>query len=375
MIEREGVMMTPEDAAEYDRLTDEIDYYDRLQYCYKIKLNSCYGALLNKHFRFHDSRNGESTTGTGRAVLRHMCGTANEILTGVHDPLGEAVIYGDTDSCYFRIFSPAEMAEFGDVDREIVIKAAIAKADAVADEINDRFPEFVRETFLCTPGYDELIKAAREVVAPRGIFVTPKRYMLDVADKEGKRVQELKVMGLDTKKTILPKYVQDALNDFLGRFLRGTDWEVIASEIVAMKDEMRRSDISLLGLPKGVNKVELYLAAMNADPAGARLPGHVRAAIYYNQKLDEYNDRESLRITSGMKCRVYYLKRPDGKFKSIALPTDLKKIPEWFIKHINVDIDLQIEKLIDNPLENILRVIGKVPPSKQTMFLDSLLEF
>ena len=57
LIERAGVMMTPEDAQLYDELTQKIDYFDRLQYCYKIKLNSCYGALLNKHFRFHDSRN------------------------------------------------------------------------------------------------------------------------------------------------------------------------------------------------------------------------------------------------------------------------------------------------------------------------------
>lgn len=373
LVERDGVMMTSEDAQLYDELSQKIEYYDRLQYCYKIKLNSCYGALLNAHFRFHDSRNGESTTGTGRAVLKFMCGRANEILTGVHDPLGEAVIYGDTDSCYFRIFNEEERNSF--TDREEMIKAGIVRADWVADEINNSFPEFVRDSFLCTPGYDELIKAAREVVAPRGIFVTPKRYMLDVADKEGKRVEELKVMGLDTKKTILPKYVQDSLNDFLGRYLRFTPWETIASEIVEFKENMRKSDISMLGLPKSVNKIELYMQALQAEGDAARLPGHVRAAIYYNRKLDEYNDKESLRITSGMKCRIFYLKRPDGKFKSIAVPTDLKTIPEWFKNNIQIDVETQIEKLVDNPLQNILRVIGKVPPSKQTLFVDSLLEF
>jgi hypothetical protein len=37
---REGVNMTDEDAALYDKYKDEEDYYDRLQYVYKIKLNS-----------------------------------------------------------------------------------------------------------------------------------------------------------------------------------------------------------------------------------------------------------------------------------------------------------------------------------------------
>lgn len=37
---REGIQITHEDAAEYDRIQAEIEHYDRLQYVYKIKLNS-----------------------------------------------------------------------------------------------------------------------------------------------------------------------------------------------------------------------------------------------------------------------------------------------------------------------------------------------
>jgi hypothetical protein len=37
---REGVSMTPEDAAAYDAAMLESVYYDKLQYVYKIKLNS-----------------------------------------------------------------------------------------------------------------------------------------------------------------------------------------------------------------------------------------------------------------------------------------------------------------------------------------------
>lgn len=378
LIERAGVMMTLEDAQLYDELTQKIDYFDRLQYCYKIKLNSCYGALLNKHFRFHDSRNGESTTGTGRAILKFMCGRANEIITGVHDPLGEAVIYGDTDSCYFRVYDVVK-DNLTHLSKQELLDKTVLRADEIADLINDSFEEFMGDSFLCTGDYAKRIKAGREIVATRGIFVTPKRYMLLVADEEGKRVfdgapDKLKVMGLDTKKTSLPKYVQVALNNFMGRFLRGEDWEIIAADIVEFKDTMRKSDISLLGLPKAVNKVELYLQTLMVEGEKARLPGHVRAAIYYNMKLDEYGDKASLRISSGMKCRVFYLVRPQGKFKAIAVPTDLKALPAWF-DNIRVDVDLQVTKLIDAPLENILRVIGKVPPSKQTMFVDSILEF
>lgn len=371
-------MMTKEDAELYDQLIHQIEYHDRLQYCYKIKLNSCYGALLNKHFRFYDDRLGESTTGSGRAILRYMCSKINELLVGTFDYLGEAVLYGDTDSCYFRIFNPDQILP---EEKELILDLAVKIADDIAEVVNASFPEFMRETFLCNDGFDHYISAGREVVAPRGIFVTPKRYMLDVADIEGKRVQFLKVMGLDTKKTTLPKYIQDKLNDFLARYLRDTPWETIADEIVELKDQMRNypktdpNKIVELGLPKGVNKVEMYTQTLQVEGENARLPGHVRAAINYNRKLVEYNDLESMRITSGMKIRVFYLTTPDGKFKSIALPTDLQRVPDWFNRYIKVDIDLQIERLVDNPLKSILNVIGRVPPSKQTVFVDSLLEF
>jgi hypothetical protein len=37
---REGIEMSDEDAALYDKHKAAIEYYDRLQYVYKIKLNS-----------------------------------------------------------------------------------------------------------------------------------------------------------------------------------------------------------------------------------------------------------------------------------------------------------------------------------------------
>ena len=85
---------SPEDQAKYKELQQRVLYYDQLQYIFKIKLNSLYGALLNKHFRFYDERLGESTTGTGRAILKFQCSKVNEILTGTFDPLGDAILYG-----------------------------------------------------------------------------------------------------------------------------------------------------------------------------------------------------------------------------------------------------------------------------------------
>ena len=77
---------------------EDRQYYDRLQYIFKIKLNSFYGALLNSFFRFGDKRMGASVTASGREILIHQASEINRIVTGEYTDKGGVIIYGDTDS-------------------------------------------------------------------------------------------------------------------------------------------------------------------------------------------------------------------------------------------------------------------------------------
>ena len=397
--------MSAEGRVAYAKHTQDIGYYDRLQYVYKIKLNSLYGALTNLYFRFYDLRMGESTTGTGRAIVRHQCRKVSEILDGnynidfplyfnvsdavesgysvdeaveisLHGSLingrwyetkfkgefqTESLVYGDTDSTYFKTNADT-------------IEDAIKIADAVAEKVNNAYPEFMRNTFLCSEGYDTLIEASREIVSDSGIFVEKKRYILHLVNLDGKPVDKMKVMGLDTKKTTLPSYVAAKLNNFIERFLKGEEWSLVASAVVEYKEELKNSkDITYIGLPKGVNNLEEYTAKFEEDET-TRLPGHVAAAIYYNKYIEEIGDKVSQPILSGMKIKQYILSTPVGRFKRIALPTDIEVVPDWFTE-MAINRNVHVEKLVDDPLNNILKAIGKEPPTKQSVFIDTFLEF
>lgn len=366
-------------------------YYDRLQYVYKIKLNAFYGALSNLYFRFYDLRMGESTTGTGRAIVLHQCRMVNQVLGGEYDvdfpqyeTMKEAnekggdpttaldsprfnglfhsdeVIYGDTDSTYF---------ETGADTKENAIKIA----DYVAKKVNESYKPFMQKTFLCQPAFDDIIKCGRELVTGRGIFVDKKRYILHIIDHDGKPVDKMKVMGLDTKKTTLPKDVSKKLNGFIERYLKGEDWQTVAEDIVAYKDEiLNAKDIMTIGLPKGIKGIEEYQKEYDIDK-DCRLPGHVSAAIFYNSVLDQQKDTKSIRIRSGMKIKVFYLTQTFGRFKSIAIPVDIEEVPRWFIDNFEVDREAHLERLVDNPLQNIITAIKKEVPSKQSLFVDSAL--
>jgi len=358
-------------------------YYKKLQFVYKIKLNSYYGSLLNPYFRFYDKRMGESTTATSRLILLHQCAMVTKLLDGkyvlpdrevvevkagvstTHIGYSDkwSVIYGDTDSTYF-------VTHGRDVEEATLV------ADTIGVVITESFPQFMRETFLCTPGFDDIIKTGREIVSDRGIFVNKKHYFLHLVDDDGFKCDKIKVMGLATKKTALPKFVSAKLNGFIERYLKGTKWSDIAVDVVDFKDELlAMKDIIPLGITMGIQNVEKYTNEFAENPDETRLPGHVRASMLYNACLEKYKDVNSLPIVSGSKIKKFQLFNPEGKWKTMAFPVDNEEVPEWFNENFRLDYDEQIDRLVDKPLGHIIGAIGEKPPSRQSLLTDDLLDF
>lgn len=407
--------LSAEELVAYDHEIERSTYYDRLQYVYKIKLNSTYGALTNYNFRFFDLRTGESTTATGRMISKHQLRKIAECLDGsynvdfplygtvkdalehgedpevaLHGPLFQgkfqapSIVYGDTDSCYFNTGA--------DTDEE-----AIEIADTVATIVNQSFKKFMRHAFLCSEGYDSLIKAGREVVTDSGIFVDKKRYALHLINLDGKKVDKLKVMGLEMRKTTTPKPIQNFLKEVVMRILRFEDWDEIDEYILDQKRSVANDmDLMDIGLPKGVKGVEEYTTKHQHNAANGynssqrknktsssnrkvtdkhRIPGHVSASIHYNMCLEKYNDKESLPIVSDTKIKVFYLKYPVDGFKNIALPTDLEFVPTWFTENFQVDRALHSEKLVDNNLAHIFNAIDRDVPTFQAKLVNSMFEW
>jgi DNA polymerase elongation subunit (family B) len=164
----------------------EEEYWDKRQLVKKINLNSLYGAILNPGCRFFDQRIGQSTTLTGRQVAKHMAGKVNEIITGTYDHLGKSIIYGDTDSVYFSAFSTLKK----DIDSGMIPwnhDNVIQLYDQISDEVNGTFVKFMIDAFHCPKTRGDVIKAGREIVATKGLFITKKRYAVLYYDKDKNR--------------------------------------------------------------------------------------------------------------------------------------------------------------------------------------------
>ncbi len=340
--------------------TDMYEYYDKRQLVRKILLNSAYGALLNEHCRFYDKRIGQSVTLSGRQIVKHMMSVINETVEGVYSHEGNAIVYGDTDSCYFTAYTTLKK-QIEDGELEWDKETCIGLYDGIADQANQSFPAFLERAFHAPRKNGEIIKAGRELIGDRSIFITKKRYAINIFDKEGKRkdkdgqLGDIKAMGLDLKRADTPKYVQEFLMDVLGMVLQhGKQREDIIERVKEFKRVMVAQDSWTKGSPKSVNNLTKHTIAF--EKTGKCGVGHARAAINWNYLRRMNSDNYSMQIVDGMKIVVCKLKPNPLGFNSIAYPVDELRLPQWF-KELPFD-DAEMEKtLVDEKIDNLLGVL------------------
>jgi DNA polymerase elongation subunit (family B) len=338
----------------------EEEYWDKRQLVKKINLNSLYGAILNPGCRFFDKRIGQSTTLTGRSIARYMAGKVNEMITGEFDHVGKSIIYGDTDSCYFSAYPTLKtdiLKKAIPWDRDIVIQLY----NTIAENVNSTFPEFMLDAFHCPKSRGEVIKAGREIVASKGLFITKKRYAVLYYDKDGNRYDtegksgKIKAMGLDLKRSDTPEFMQNFLSEILNKVLNGAKENDILERIKEFRTDFKARPGWEKGTPKRVNNLTEYQEE-EKKKGKANMPGHVRASMNWNTLKRMHGDKYSMGIVDGMKVIVCKVKDNPLGYTSVAYPTDELRLPKWF-QELPFDHSEMESVIINNKLDNLIGVL------------------
>ena len=339
----------------------DVEYWDKRQLVKKINLNSLYGAILNPGCRFYDFRIGQSTTLTGRCITKRMAETVNGLLTGKEEYTGDAIVYGDTDSVYFSAWPM--MKEDVEAGRQEWTKEIVTQLyDGIADQVNEEFPVFMERAFHCPRENGEIIRGGREIVATKGLYITKKRYAALIYDLEGFRLDtdgkpgKVKAMGLDLKRSDTPKVMQDFLSELLLDVLTGCQREEIIEKVKEFKNTFHDRPGWEKGTPKRVNNLTKYTAE-EKQLGKANMPGHVRAAMNWNNMRKMNSDKYSQEIMDGAKTIVCKLKTNPLGWTSIGYPTDETHLPQWF-KEMPFDDGLMEATIVDQKIDNLLSVLN-----------------
>ena len=334
-------------------LRNEIARCHNMQLAKKIQLNSAYGALGNKFFRWFDRKYAESITLSGQLAIRWMEKHINQYLNEKLETSNvDYVIACDTDSMYIDL--EKYVKKFYDD------KNTLELIDILDSDCSKVFEPFIDKTYdelgHHVNAYQQKMKMKREAIADKGIWTGKKHYILDVYDNEGVRYKspKLKMQGIEAVRSSTPSSCRDHFKKAL-EVIMNKDEESTIEFIQKFREEFSKLPFEEVAFPRGVQNIDKWMQGGSGVKSGC--PIHVRGTIVYNQMIAERNLKAKYpTITNGDKIKFCYMKMPNPcRQNVIAAPGILP--PELGLENY-IDHDTQFEKSFLEPLKTILDAIG-----------------
>ena len=370
------------------------DYYHNLEQSAKIFINSIYGAMANKFYYNSNIAMAESITLQGQDLIKYSVRVVNYYFSKLwpadevahtkvaeymkkHFPdfdvekfmeyakqpvqFGETLqIYGDTDSAYISLQSVIDTCNIP-IEQETYFVLAINEG-VLSEYLEQMFDRYAAD-FNCPKNLEkfELEKIARSV-----IMLAKKKYIMDISWKEPDvhvaPVHSLVYKGIEVIQGSTPDFCRECMKDFIKFMLEKIDagqkpeYDAIIRKLKELKTKFSMQNPNEISKSFGMSDYEKYILDDKKEikyTPDTVCPIHVRAAAIYNNmlynKAKRYKSKYNI-IHKGDKVKFYYT-ADNGVFA--FLPNEF---PGEFAP--KMDIDLQFEKMVLEPLNRIIEASG-----------------
>jgi DNA polymerase elongation subunit (family B) len=226
------------------------------------------------------------------------------------------------------------------------------------DLITEYYDTLAREAFNIQ---EHRLEMKTECTIRSGFFSGKRRYAQYITKKEGIKVEDIDVKGLDFMKSNFPPLFKKFFNEILNKILFGATRNKIDQEILEFKNSLDTLPLEMLGKPTGVKDIKKYVER----PPGAGnifttlktgAPVNVKAAVRYNDFLKFKGlDKQHSQIVQGDKIKWVYLKDNPYKidtmgFLDFDFPEGIRTFVETYI-----DRDKAFDSILKNKLETFYK--------------------
>jgi DNA polymerase elongation subunit (family B) len=354
---------------EYEVGSEDYKFYDALQLTQKVLLNSFYGVLGLKTFRFHDLDNAGAITAAGQAVIKFSAKVINNYyikeigqdhFINATNSKAEFAFYTDTDSTFVSSLPliAKRFPGFDESNEQFMIEQTNAIASEVQSLVNKMYDQYAK-AFHNTDTHRFQIK--QEYVAKSGLWIAKKRYAQWVIFKEGKPTDKLDIKGLDVVRSSFPEDFKKIMKETLWYILKEKDKTSTSDMIHKFKSGLKNSPVLNVMKNSGVKEISKFIK--NRKPFTGYIsgtPAHVKAAINYNDFLTLHNIRDIDPIPDGEKVKWAYLSDNPLGFETMALRgyRDPQQTVEFVAQYI--DRNKIFEKELKNKLDDFYAAMNWV---------------
>ena len=330
----------------------EISLLDNNQMAIKIAMNSFYGALANKYFRYFDVRVAEAITVSGQFTIRWAEKILNEYLNKMMKTDVDYVIAIDTDSVYLNLGPLVTSVLPDETDKDKIVTFLDKAGSHIEKHLVSGYEQLA--TYMKAPRQKMVM--SREIIADKAIWTAKKRYIANVLDSEGVRFVDpkLKMTGIEAVRSSTPQVCKDLITTTIRKIINSSEAEV-QEHIDELKLEYMKLSPEQIAFPRGVSDMKKFADSSSLYKKGT--PIHVRAALLYNKQLDDNKlNNKYERIQSGNKMKFLYMLMPNPIKENVFGFVTI--MPKELDLEQYIDYNTQFVKSFLDPIQIILNAMG-----------------
>lgn len=335
--------------------SDKEQLYDMKQNVQKVITNSIYGCIGNNAFRFYNVDCARSITLSGQEALKTSIIESNSYVNSIKDVNSykvpdklsidemfgdlnrkiETIITGDTDSIFVTYNNIIDKNN----DEDEILKSVYNWNDSVQKFLNNDVIHKILSIHNINPTHNKL-ELKNELVIKRGLFLAKKRYVVHVISNENKKVDKIKPMGIETRRSDFPSLTKEKINELLDIILKNKKMSI--SEIlnfVKVTESLFKNEIK-----NGSKKIARPVSFTKKLDEYKVIPQGVKGMINFN--ILEYNvfgpgSRGYLFKLQGIDPSIApknimenYEKNilsTGSKINEIVIPEEMINLPEYYI--------------------------------------------